>query len=113
MSDRVKTYAPLLQVDASHSLSLQEQLRRHIVAAIAAGIFVPGQKLPSSRKLSRAIGVSRTTVDLTYQLLIANGHLISKHRSGVYVAQAMTGAQTGSMGHVYRVASQDIKKADF
>jgi len=83
----VKSYAPLFRIDADSSLTLQEQIRRRVIAAIADGIFLPGHKLPSSRKLSKELGLSRNTVFLAYQSLIADGHLETRERSGVFVAQ--------------------------
>jgi len=83
----VKSYAPLFRIDADSSLTLQEQIRRRVIAAISDGIFLPGHKLPSSRKLSKELGLSRNTVFLAYQSLIADGHLETHERSGVFVAQ--------------------------
>ncbi len=87
MARSVQTYAPLFRIDRESTLSLQEQIRRRVVAAIAAGVFLPGHKLPSSRKLSQELGISRNTVFLAYQSLIADGHLETRERSGVTVAE--------------------------
>ncbi|HTN13511.1 MAG TPA: PLP-dependent aminotransferase family protein [Sphingomonadaceae bacterium] len=62
------------------------QLRKRVVAAIHAAILPRGSKLPSSRKLSLELGISRNTVSIAYHHLIAEGHLITRERSGVYVA---------------------------
>ena len=77
---------PLFFLDPQAGLSLQAQLRRQLVAAIEAGVFPPGGRLPSSRALASNLGVSRNTVFLTYQQLIAEGHLAARTRSGVYVS---------------------------
>lgn len=87
MTSLAQSYAPLFRVDPDSSLSLQEQIRRRVMEAIAADIFPPGRKLPSSRKLSSVLGVSRNTVFLAYQQLIAEGHLETRERSGIYVAE--------------------------
>jgi GntR family transcriptional regulator/MocR family aminotransferase len=88
MTNSAKSYAPLFRVDPGLSLSLQEQIRRRVMEAIAADIFPAGRKLPSSRKLADVLGVSRNTVFLAYQQLIAEGHLEARERSGLYVAEA-------------------------
>lgn len=88
MTNSAKSYAPLFRVDPSLDLSLQEQIRRRVMEAIASDIFPPGRKLPSSRKLADVLGVSRNTVFLAYQQLIAEGHLEARERSGLYVAEA-------------------------
>ena len=88
MTSLAKSYAPLFRIDHGLSLSLQEQIRRRVMEAIAADIFPAGRKLPSSRKLASELGVSRNTVFLAYQQLIAEGHLEARQRSGIYVAEA-------------------------
>ncbi len=101
----VKTYAPLFRIDAQSALSLQEQIRRRVIAAIAANIFPPGHKLPSSRTLAKDLGLSRNTVFLAYQSLIADGHLETRERSGVFVTR--TGFQAPR--HKFRVAGSNDK----
>ena len=92
MAHSPKTNAPLFHIDADSSLSMQEQIRRRVIASIAAGVFPPEHKLPSSRKLAEELGISRNTVFLAYQLLISDGHLETRQRSGVYVAKVLAGA---------------------
>ncbi|WP_157367499.1 GntR family transcriptional regulator, partial [Vibrio coralliirubri] len=43
--------------------------------------------LPSCRKLSSQLGVSRNTVSLVYDSLLDDGYLISKPRSGYYLSE--------------------------
>lgn len=67
---------------------MQEQIRRRVVEAIYAEVFTAGSRLPSSRRLSKELGVSRNTVFLAYQQLIAEGHLETRERSGLYVPES-------------------------
>ncbi len=76
-----------LVLDRSSSLGLQDQLRQRIVEAIYAGTLEPGRRLPSSRALAEQLGVSRNTVVLAYGELVAEGHLESRRRSGIFVSQ--------------------------
>lgn len=48
-------------------------------------MFAAGERLPSSRTLSKTLGVSRNTVAAVYEKLVADGHLTSSDRSGIYV----------------------------
>jgi len=73
-------------LDHDSSLKLQHQLRQKIMDAIYRGVLPPGSKLPSSRNLSLRLGVSRNTVTLAYSALIADGHLVGRDRSGIFVA---------------------------
>jgi GntR family transcriptional regulator/MocR family aminotransferase len=75
----------LLRIDSSSDLNLQRQIRQQLVDAIASGGFVSGRRLPSSRQLARQLGVARNTVVLACQQLIAEGHLLARERSGLYV----------------------------
>ena len=59
--------------------------------ALAIGAVPPGARLPSSRKLADALKVSRNTVMLAYQRLIADGHIEARERSGVYAPDAPAG----------------------
>jgi GntR family transcriptional regulator/MocR family aminotransferase len=78
-----------LRISAGTNLGLQRQIRQQLIDAITGGIFAPGQRLPSSRDLARQLGVARNTVVLACQQLIAEGHLISRERSGLYVNEEM------------------------
>jgi GntR family transcriptional regulator/MocR family aminotransferase len=75
-----------IALDRTASLSLQGQLRQRIVDAIYAGALRPGRKMPSSRAMASRLGVSRNTVVLAYDDLIAEGHLEARDRSGVFVS---------------------------
>ncbi len=73
-------------LDRTDSLGLQDQLRQRIVEAIFTGTLRPGRKLPSSRVLASNLGVSRNTVVLAYEELVAEGHLDARDRSGIFVS---------------------------
>ncbi|MEO1311251.1 MAG: PLP-dependent aminotransferase family protein [Pseudomonadota bacterium] len=74
-----------LSVSRDLPAPLQDQLRRQIIDAIARGAFREGMRLPSSRSLAKDLGVARNTVAAVYERLIADGHLSSRRRSGVFV----------------------------
>ena len=60
----------IILLDASSGISLQAQIRQSIVELILNHSVLPGDKLPSSRMLSRQLKVSRNTVILAYQALV-------------------------------------------
>lgn len=76
-----------VRLDPESEVGLQLQLRRWLVDAIARGVLRPGRRLPSSRGLARRAGVSRNTVVLAYSALLAEGYLVARDRSGIFVAQ--------------------------
>jgi len=67
--------------------TLQTQLRRQLVAAIENRQLLPGQPVPSSRRLAKQLSVARNTIMLAYQALVEQGLLESRERSGFYVAE--------------------------
>ena len=86
-----------IAIDRRSPLSLQDQIRRKIIDDIALGILLSGQRLPSSRKLSQALKVSRITVVMAYERLVADGHLISRDRSGLFVREKTGGRDLGAI----------------
>jgi GntR family transcriptional regulator / MocR family aminotransferase len=66
---------------------LQEQVYRAIRGAILSGRLAPGVKLPSTRALAGALAVSRTTTQLAYEQLLAEGYLTARIGSGTFVAE--------------------------
>lgn len=97
MNRKPRAHEPLnLALDPAAAPGLQHQLRQKLVDAIHRGILRPGQRLPSSRQLAQRIGVSRNTVSLSYDALLAEGYLSSRSRSGVYVSTDMAGTRIGA-----------------
>jgi len=82
----------LYHLERSKPATLQAQTREILIAAIAAGQLKPGEPVPSTRAMARRLGVSRNTVTLAYQALVAEVFLAPRERSGFYVdAQAVDG----------------------
>jgi GntR family transcriptional regulator / MocR family aminotransferase len=74
----------LIELDDSQVLYLQ--IYRHLRAAILGGQLQPGAKLPSTRALASELGVSRRTVLVAYDQLIAEGYVVGEVGSGTRVA---------------------------
>jgi GntR family transcriptional regulator/MocR family aminotransferase len=68
---------------------LQRQTYRALRAAILTGRLRGGERLASTRALAREIGVSRNTVLLAYEQLVAEGYATARGGSGTYVADAL------------------------
>lgn len=62
-------------------------VRRHLEEQLRRGAFDGGRPLPSTRHLAAALGVSRNTVTLAYQELVASGMVVSVPRSGLYAVR--------------------------
>lgn len=79
----------LIEVDRSSDEPLYQQVRRAIEHGIAVGTFDTLHRLPSSRELSEQLDVSRNTINLAYQELIAEGFVDSQERRGLFVNAEM------------------------
>jgi GntR family transcriptional regulator/MocR family aminotransferase len=66
--------------------SLREQLTATLRQAILTGRLRAGQRLPATRALALAVGVSRTTAALAYEQLQLEGYLSSRPGSGTFAA---------------------------
>ncbi len=76
----------LVRLDRSASESLRAQLETSLRDAIRGGRLHSGERLPSSRELARALGISRGMVQESYGQLLAEGYLISRTGSATRVA---------------------------
>ena len=75
----------LYHLERSKPATLQAQIREILMAAIGAGQLLAGEAVPSTRAMARRLGVSRNTVTLAYQVLVSEGFLLARERSGFYV----------------------------
>lgn len=66
---------------------LYEQIYSYIKANIQNGKIAYGDKLPSTRALSKHLEVSRSTVELAYEQLLSEGFIESEPYRGFFVAQ--------------------------
>jgi GntR family transcriptional regulator/MocR family aminotransferase len=70
-------------------VTLHRQIYERIRGTILSGSLAPGTRLPSSRTLAADLGVSRTTVEVAFAQLEAEGLLIRKVGAGTFVASAI------------------------
>lgn len=66
---------------------LYEQIYEHIKCEIQEGHIRSGEKLPSTRALSRHLEVSRSTVELAYEQLLSEGYVEAEPYRGYFVSQ--------------------------
>jgi len=68
---------------------LYDQLREMILD----GRLVAGTRLPASRTLAGDLGLSRNTVSLAFEQLVAEGYLSTRQGAGTYVSSALPEAE--------------------
>lgn len=76
-----------LTLDSKRRTPMYDQLYAAVATAIRDGKLHHGEKLPSKRELCVRLGVSRATVETAYELLLAEGYVESRPRSGYYAAE--------------------------
>jgi GntR family transcriptional regulator/MocR family aminotransferase len=62
------------------------QIYRQILEAVLDGRFRPGERLPATRDLARRLGLSRNTVAVAYERLVAEGVLVGRVGAGSFVS---------------------------
>jgi GntR family transcriptional regulator/MocR family aminotransferase len=76
----------LVRLDRAAGQPLRAQLEASLRRAIRDGQLHAGERLPSSRELARALGISRGMVQECYGQLLAEGYLTSRTGSATRVA---------------------------
>lgn len=67
--------------------TLYHQLYEKLKKQIIEGQFKEGDKFYSKRQLSKHLSISQTTVEHAYQLLLDEGYIYSRPRSGYFVSE--------------------------
>ncbi len=81
----------------SPSQSLTVQLCARFAERIRSRLLAPGARLPSVRQCAREQGVSVSTVVAAYDLLQAQGMVVSRKNSGFFVRDTAFGASNRSL----------------
>ncbi len=74
-----------IELEQKSGKTLYEQIYEYIREEIRRGNLLQDERLPSARFLSDYLQVSRTTVDMAYGQLVAEGYLIAKPKRGYFV----------------------------
>lgn len=78
---------------------LFEQIVKKIRRYIDAGVYQVGEKLPSVREFALAIGVNPKTVVRAYEVLEAEGVLLSLNKKGYFVQEATNDKKARAREH--------------
>ena len=86
---RAPAPALLVSLDPAQPTPLYRQLYAALRRSILEGGLGPGTRLPSTRVIAFELGISRNTVVLAFDQLMAEGYLTGAPRSGTRVAAAL------------------------
>lgn len=90
----------MIPLKEDRSVPYYEQIYHYIKGEIRTGRIAAGERLPSIRKLSEKMSVSRSTAQMAYDQLVAEGYLEARPYRGYFAAEVELllgelGKQTG------------------
>ena len=77
----------IIFIDKESKVPIYQQIYEFIKKEIEKEQLKPGDKLPSSRALSRYLSISRSTAELAYDQLASEGYIEAMPCKGYYVSQ--------------------------
>jgi len=98
-----------LAVDATSATPPYEQIRMQVIEAVRTGALVPGDKLPTVRRLADDLGLAPNTVARSYRALEQDEVIETRGRLGSFVAA--TGDATHKQVQLAAVAYADRAKS--
>ncbi len=101
-----------MEIDANSHIPIYEQIVGSIRAGIAAGIYRPGEMLPSLRKMALDLLVNPNTVQRAYEALEREGLVYSRRGLGLFVAKGgVASAREGSEQTVAAALRNGVRSA--
>lgn len=79
---------PPIKIDKESGIPIWLQLRNRLIYLITSGYYKVGDKIPTVRELSVAIGVNYNTVGKVYRDIERDGYIISQRGRGTFVHDA-------------------------
>jgi DNA-binding transcriptional regulator YhcF (GntR family) len=98
-----------LTVDAMSTTPPFEQIRLQVIESVRTGALVPGDKLPTVRRLAEDLGLAPNTVARSYRALEQDEVIETRGRLGSFVAA--TGDATHRQVQLAAVAYADRAKS--
>lgn len=90
MSPIIPVFDLAITLPARGSRRVGHDLHRQLRSAIVGGRLRRGVRLPATRELAEALGVSRNTVVAAYDLLLSEGYVAAHGRAGTIVADFLS-----------------------
>ena len=83
----MKSQEQVFRLDPKSGVPVYRQIMDQITGAIAAGALVPGEQLPTVRKLAVDLAINPNTVIRAYRELEIRGVLETQQGTGTFVAE--------------------------
>jgi GntR family transcriptional regulator len=99
-----------MQIDPGSHVPIYLQIADTVRAAVAAGVYRPGEVLPSLRAMATEIHVNPNTVQRAYDELEREGLVYSQRGRGLFVAdRGLAVAQSAAGDGVRRALEEAIR----
>ncbi|MFL9609398.1 PLP-dependent aminotransferase family protein [Methylobacillus sp. Pita2] len=96
----------LINIDRHDSQPLQVQIYEAVRRMILTGTLKAGQRLPSTRSVAAQLEISRNTVVIAYERLMAEDYIASRIKAGIFVNEKLPEASVLARNSRPAVASQ-------
>ena len=101
-----------MNIDPRSHIPIYLQIADGIRDAVAAGVYLPGEALPSLRVMALQVHVNSNTVQKAYDELAREGLIYSQRGKGLFVAKkGKTSAKTSSQQSLQRAFHEGIRAA--
>jgi GntR family transcriptional regulator len=100
-----------MNIDPSSHVPIYLQIADAVRAAVAAGVYRPGEALPSLRAMAIEIHVNPNTVQRAYDELEREGLIYSQRGRGLYVAERGAASAQSIAGDGVRRALDEAIRA--
>ena len=101
-----------MKIDPASHIPIYLQIADGIRDAVAAGVYLPGEPLPSLRVMALQAHVNANTVQKAYDELAREGLIYSQRGKGLFVAeQGKTSAKSSAQQSVQRAFNEGIRAA--
>ncbi|MGD1912414.1 MAG: PLP-dependent aminotransferase family protein [Rivularia sp. (in: cyanobacteria)] len=104
-----------IALDNNSSKPLHQQLYEQLRQAILTGRLTPGERIPSTRALSKSLSISRFTVTTSYEKLLSEGYLETIIGSGTFVCKQIPDdlIQSNIIERVEKINPSSIKLSTY
>jgi GntR family transcriptional regulator/MocR family aminotransferase len=76
-----------ININTVSDVPLHRQIYNELRKSILSGRLARGKRVPSTREMSKSVGVARATVTMAYDYLLSEGYFESYRGSGTYVSR--------------------------
>ncbi|MBX3136495.1 PLP-dependent aminotransferase family protein [Candidatus Obscuribacterales bacterium] len=78
-----------INISSTSDVPLHRQIYEELRRAILSGRLARGKRVPSTREMSKSVGVARATVSMAYDYLLSEGYFEAYRGSGTYVSRQL------------------------